>query len=346
MFDNIDPELLFNTIAFTVAITASGLATYMVVPSIMKRMKERGIVGVDRNKKDKKEIPELGGLSVLFGFPIGILLAAGILKLSDSFYEQPILAAIGVIFFAGFIGMLDDISDISRKIKPIILAFAALPLVVVHFGDAVIELPFGLNIDFSSIDLVYWLILVPIAITGVANAMNMSAGYNGLETGQVAIISFFLLVVAFLSERNLQSILIFSALLGTALGLNHFNGYPAVTFIGNVGTYSMGALIGAGVIMASIEFVGIIAIAPVFYELVAATYYTFIKKIDPDTVRQAHSQPIIHEDGKLSPPKGTERFKLAYLILSVKPMTEKNLVRTILSLYVICGVIAVVVALI
>jgi len=345
MFDNIDPELLFNTIAFIIAIAVSGLATYMVVPSIMKRMKERGIVGVDRNRKDKNEIPELGGLSVLFGFPIGILLAAGILKLSDSFYEQPILAAIGVLFFAGFLGMLDDISDIPRKIKPIILAFAALPLVVVHFGDSVIDLPFGLNIDLSSIDLFYWLILVPIGITGVANAMNMSAGYNGLETGQVAIISFSLLMVATLIEANFQSILIFSALLGTALGLNYFNGYPAITFVGNVGTYSMGALIGVGVIMASIEFIGIIAIAPAFYELFAAIYYTFIKRIDPDTVRKAHSKPIIHDDGRLSPPKGAERFKLAYLILSIRPMTEKNLVRTILSIYLVFGVIAIIMVL-
>src|SRR2546426_10056021 len=91
---------------------------------------------------------------------------------------------------ASMIGLIDDISNLKQRLKAIAVAFAALPLLLVHLGPDVIDLPFGLQLNFAAgLYLVYWLILLPVGVTGLANAMNMSAGYNGLESGQIAIVA-------------------------------------------------------------------------------------------------------------------------------------------------------------
>jgi len=239
------------------------------------------------------------------------------------------------------IGIIDNISDIPQRVKAIVLAFAALPLVIAGIGSGVIDLPFGIIINFAGTEelkLIFWIIIVPIAITGAANAMNMSAGYNGLESGQIAIISLSLLAVVVMLDGSLEAGLIFAALFGAAVALNYFNRYPAVTFVGDVGTLSMGAVIGAGAIIGSVEFAGVIAISPAFFEGFSTAYYSFVKKINRKAACEAR---IIDEEGKLHAPKGAEKYTLGYWILSKKPMTEKDLVRTILVMYAISGLFAI-----
>ena len=325
-----------------VAFVISGLATALIVPPLIRRMKERGITGTDWNKRERTEIAELGGIALLFGFSVGISIAAGVLKQYGSYDATPILAAIGVLFIAGMIGIIDDIAEIPQRWKGLLVAFAALPLIIAGSVHQIIDLPFGLQIDFGSemLKLVYWLIVIPFAVTGASNALNMSAGYNGLETGQVAVISLSLLTAAIMVKGPIESILIFSAIMGGTIGLNYYNGHPASVFVGDVGTLSMGAVVAAGVIIGGIELAGVVAISPAFYELGATTYYS-IKKVDRKVLCQ---RPIIDDKGRLHTPKGAERYTLAYWILSKRPMTEKNLVRMILGIYAVCGLLAILVA--
>ena len=338
------PIEISQSIAVLSAIVLSGFVTFLLIPPLIKRMTERGITGRDRNKGDNTEIPQLGGIAVLFGFPIGISIAAGLLKLTGTLDSMPVLAAIGVLFIGGMFGIIDDISDIPARVKAVAVAFAALPLMLAKIGQPVIDLPFGYAIDFTSVDLIFWLVLVPIAVTGVANAMNLSAGYDGLVSGQVAVISMALLAASIMgSNGGVYAPLIFAALFGCAVALNYFSGYPAVIFDGNVGTFSMGAVIAAGVVISGLEFAGVIAIAPAFYEAFAAIYYMAIKKVNR---KPAMANPIVDKNGKMSPPKGAEHYTLIYWILSKKPMTEQNLVRTVLGVYALCGLLAVLVSVI
>jgi UDP-N-acetylglucosamine--dolichyl-phosphate N-acetylglucosaminephosphotransferase len=342
MADLLSSGNLTMTMAFTMAIFVSGLVTFLSIPPIMRRMKEKGFVGKDYNKREDVWIPEMGGMAVLFGFPVGISLACGVLKLISEFNALPILAAIGVLYIGGLIGILDDISDISTEVKAFAAAFAALPLVIGNIGNPVIDLPFGVAINLSSVDLLFWIIIAPLAVTGAANALNMSAGYNGLETGQLAIISASLLVVALLTRDNPAADLIFAALFGCAIGLYAFNSHPAVVFVGNVGTFSTGAVIGAGVIIGDLEFAGLIAIAPCFFELFSTVYYSYIKKVDSEMRKNAQREVTIDGEGKMHPRKGSERYALPLFLLSRKPMNEARLVRSILTIYLLCGILAVI----
>ena len=345
-------DVLPPVLAFLVALGV----VLVTMPPLIRKMRDGGMVGHDVNKRGRPAVAELGGIASLFAFSISLSLVVGMGKLGPGgLWEPPYLAAISVFFIASMIGLIDDISNIKQRVKAVAAVFAALPLLLVHFknagagigtietaANAFIALPGGGMIDFTAIPLLYWLVLVPIGVTGVANAMNMSAGYNGLESGQIAIVGASLLVVSAF-RGTLESMLIFAALGGAALGLYWFNRHPARVFVGDIGTLGLGAAIAAGAIIGGIEVYGLIAIAPAFYEAGATFYYGFVRK-NGDR-REACHNPRIAPDGTLSPPKGAERYTLAYLLLSRRPMKEPRLVATLLALYALCGVAAILLSL-
>ena len=323
-----------TTFSFSLAIVV------IAIPGLLRKMREGGMVGRDVNKSTKHEVPELGGIAALFGFTISLSIIVGVQKIVGDIAEPPYLAAISVFFIAAMVGLIDDISNIPQRVKIVGVGFAALPLMLVHLGTEV-PFPFGHSIALiGTLYFVYWLLLVPAGVTGVANAMNMSAGYNGLESGQIAIISTAMLVILLVRGSPEHSVIIMAALVGAAIGLYAFNRYPAKVFIGDIGTLGMGAALAAGIILGHIELYGIIAILPAFYEGFATFYYSQIQCV-PDR-RHACHHPIIREDGNLEPPKGAERYTLAYLLLSRKPMTEQQLVRTLLGLYSLAAIAAII----
>ena len=318
-----------------IAVASSFVITTAVMPYLLERLKEAGIVGVDVNKSEKPSIPEMGGLAALIGFSAAILITLEVNRRLSSYFDPALLVTIiGVFAIASIIGVIDDLVGMSQRKKALYVMFASLPLIVYRCGIPEILTPFY-DVDLSSVYWLYLLVLIPIGITGAANAINMCAGYNGLESGGVAIISFFLLLISVFRGNEVAG-LIFSCLLGTAIALYMFSKYPAKIFIGDVGTLVMGATIAAGCIVGNIEFYGILCILPAFYELLATIYYDF-KKVER---RDACMSPMILDDGRLKPPKGAGKYTLAYLLLSKVPMREGKLVNMILFLYVICGMLA------
>src|SRR5437016_2655041 len=333
----IEPSLVLAvaaTFSFSLAIVV------IAIPGLLRKMREGGMVGKDVNKPSRVEVPELGGIAALFAFSISLSIIVGVQKMVGNIAELPYLAVISVFFIAAMVGLIDDISNIPQRLKIVGVAFAALPLMLVHLGTEV-PFPFGHSIALiGTWYFVYWLLLVPGGVTGVANAMNMSAGYNGLESGQIAIISTAVLVILLVRGSPEHSVIIMAALVGAAIGLYAFNRYPAKVFIGDIGTLGMGAALAAGIVLGHIELYGIIAILPAFYEGFATFYYSQIQCV-PDR-RHACHHPVIRDDGNLEPPKGAERYTLAYLLLSRKPMTEQQLVRTLLGLYSLAAIAAII----
>ncbi len=321
------------------ALLATG-TVFILTPPLIRKMQAGGMVGLDVNKATKTPIAELGGIAALFAFSVSLSLVVGFQKLLGNVAEPPFLAAISVFFMAATIGLIDDISDLPQRLKAVAVAFSALPLMLVHLGAPIITFPFGFQLAFlGEIHLVYWLVLVPIGVTGVANALNMSAGYNGLETGQIAVIAASLLIVGQLRGSPDVSLLVFGAIMGCSAGLFYFNRYPARVFVGDIGTLGLGAALAAGIILAHIEFYGLIAIAPAFYELGATTYFGATGK---NTARkEACRSPAISPEGHLSPPAGADRYTLAYWVLSRRAMSERTLVYALLGLYCLSGLAAI-----
>jgi len=345
----LSPDFQMLLLAIAMAFTFSLAIVSIALPGLIRKMREGGMEGRDVNKNGNVRVPELGGIAALFAFSISLSIIVGIQKLIGDLDELPYLALISVFFIAAMVGLIDDISNISQRLKAVAVGFAALPLLLIagwvqtHIGDSM-RLPFGHLIAFPSGSwtyFLYWLLLVPLSVTGVENGMNMSAGYNGLESGQIAIVSSSILAVLVLRDGQDPSAMIAAAaLVGAALGLYAYNRYPARVFVGDIGTLGMGAALAGTIIVGHIELIGLVAIAPAFYEAGATAYYSLVKKV-PDRRHACHN-PVIGPDGILKPPRGAERYTLAYYLLSKRSMTEKQLVRFLLMLYALSGAAAVV----
>src|SRR5256886_5635627 len=163
---------LTDGLGVLVALLLAYVLTLAVVPPLIRKRRAGGMVGKDVNKASKPEVAELGGTAALFAFSVSLSLVVGLQKLLGNVAEPPFLAAISVFFMAAMIGLIDDISDLRQRLKAIAVGFAALPLMLVHLGQTEIGFPLGYVWTFpGDWRLLYWLILVPIGVSGVANAM-------------------------------------------------------------------------------------------------------------------------------------------------------------------------------
>ena len=167
-----------------ISVAVAFAVTIALMPYLLKKLEKLGIVGIDVNKLEKPLIPEMGGLAALIGFTVAILvIAAFVSKRIDNFELAPLIATIYVFEIACFIGVIDDFVAIGRKKKALFVAFASIPMIVYLCGTPEISTP-CYNIDLSSVYWLYLFVVIPIGVTGAANAINMCAGYNGLEGGR------------------------------------------------------------------------------------------------------------------------------------------------------------------
>lgn len=124
--------------------------------------------------------------------------------------------------------------------------------------------------------------IIPVVIFGVIgsiNAVNLIDGMDGLAAGIVAIASAACTIFASLSG-NFQGALPFAALTGISLGFLVFNHYPASIFMGDTGSFALGAgYITAG-FLGDIIYFAVLALAiPIISVVVSLLHRTHIIKL-------------------------------------------------------------------
>ncbi|MGY4706806.1 UDP-N-acetylglucosamine--dolichyl-phosphate N-acetylglucosaminephosphotransferase [Candidatus Bipolaricaulota sp. J31] len=313
-----------------VALVAFGtafLGTMILIP----RLKRAGIVGADVHKPGRPEVPEMGGLALVAGFGTGVLLAISLATFWERFPSLDVVALLAVlctVLLTTLLGVTDDLIGIRQWVKALLPVVAALPLVVVRLGASTLRIPFIGLVDFGPF---YALVLVPLGVTGAANAVNMLAGFNGLELG-MGLVALGSLATIAASAKAITSLALLLAGIGALLGVLYFNWYPARVFVGDVGTLSIGAIIAASVIVGNFEWAGLIVIIPYALDFL---------------FKAAHGFPSkgwwgeLGEDGKLyCPPEGP--VGLGQFILRIAGgLHERTLVLVLIGLEALCGLAAV-----
>ena len=333
--------MISNELRLLISFLLPFLLTYLSIPKIINKMNHAKIVGRDVNKLDRPEIPEMGGITIVLGFSLGSTLVVAFIKYFDSYESYTLLVSICILCIASLIGLMDDVSILGRKEKAWFISFASLPLLISQIGNSNIDfIIIEFNFTDWNLEVIYWILIVPFGITCCANALNMSAGYNGLESGQMAIISFNMLIISYMNNADESFLLILGSMFGSLTAFYLFNKYPAKIFMGDIGTLGFGSLIAAVAIMSNQIVFAIICILPSFFELYATIKYKF-KGIER---RNDCMNPNIDSYGKLSPPEGSDDYTLAYFILGKKSLTEKVLVNFILFLYLVSGFIAILIS--
>ena len=235
--------------------------------SLLKKMQKQGQpIRKDGPKNHiifKTGTPTMGGLLILLAFSTSTLIWARL----DNIYIW-ILLFVAISF--GFIGLLDDWLKVSKmnsnglksyqKIIPqIFIAFIAAWLLAentpTNFYNS-ISIPFlKESILFLGVFYIPFTIMV---IVGSSNAVNLTDGLDGLAIVPVMIAASSLAVIAYLAGNinfsnylqinyipGVGEIAVFlGAVIGAGLGFLWFNAPPAMVFMGDTGSLSLGGVIG------------------------------------------------------------------------------------------------------
>lgn len=261
-----------GVVAFAAFFVAFGAALVLI-----PKLRAAGIVGKDVHKPGQPEIPEMGGFALLGGFTAGVLLAIAL----EAFVPPvmpvdftALLAVLGTVLLTGLVGILDDLLGMRQAVKAFLPVIAALPLVAIRAGHSTMTIPFIGRVNFG---IFYPLFLVPLGITGAANAVNMLAGFNGLELG-MGLVAMGALAAIAAKIGAATALVILLAGIGASLGVLPFNWYPAKIFIGDVGTLSIGAIIASSVIVGNFETAGLIVIIPYAVDFLFKAVHHFPSK--------------------------------------------------------------------
>ena len=309
---------------FTVSFLVSFAGFLIMIP----RFKEAGIVGRNKNSLRQEEIAEMGGLVIVAGYSAGIILIISLKTFFGLFTLvglTSILAAFSTIMIVSLIGIFDDLISIKQGIKAFMPVFAALPLIALKEGFTIMKVPFIGFVDFG---IYYHLILIPLGITGAANAVNMLAGFNGLEAGMGVVAVGSLAIIAYLIGETTAFILSI-IMLGALFATLYFNWFPAKVLIGDVGTLTIGAVIASVVIIGNYEMAGGIIMIPYVIDFIIKAKNRFPYSFG------------INRDGKLYCPD-SRPVGLGQLIMKVcGGISERNLVLVLMVIEAVFGVVAI-----
>ena len=270
--NHFQPLNLFNYISFRTigALLTALLISFIFGPSIISLLKKTQKKGQPiRTDGPKNHIifkagtPTMGGLLILLAFSISTILWA---RLDN----QYIWVVLGVAILFGVIGLLDDWLKVSRmnsnglksyqKIIPqLLIAFFAAWIILENTPE---NLQNTLSIPFLKDSILFLGILyIPftiLVIVGSSNAVNLTDGLDGLAIVPVMIAAGSLAVIAYLvGNINFSNYLqlnyvpgvgeitvLLGAIIGSGLGFLWFNAPPAMVFMGDTGSLSLGGVIG------------------------------------------------------------------------------------------------------
>lgn len=306
----------------------SFLASFVLFPAMIIRLKNAGIVGKNMHSAIQEEVAEMGGLVMVAGFGAGIFTVIAVKTFFNIFPSVDlisILVALSTILIVVLIGIFDDLVSMPQQIKAFMPLFAALPLIVIKEGSTFMRIPFWGNVNFG---LLYTLAIIPLEVTIAANAVNMLAGFNGLEVGMGIIAVGSLAIIAYLMGK-ISVLVILLATLGALLATLYYNWYPAKILVGDVGTLSIGAIIAVAVIMGNFEIAGAILLIPYVIDFLIKAKNRFPYSFG------------VFRDGKLYCPEGGP-VGLGQLIMKMcGGISERNLVLVLMGVEAVFGVVAI-----
>ncbi len=211
----------------------------------------------------KSGTPTMGGTLILVAITVSTLLWA---DLGNRYVWVILLVTVSF----GVIGFIDDYKKVmlgnsdglSARMKYLFQSLISLSASVFLYHSAKLPIETQLIVPFFK-DVVFdigwgYIILSYFVIVGTSNAVNLTDGLDGLAIMPTVMIAVGMGIFAYLSGHinfaeylgipylpNSGELIIFcGALVGSGLGFLWFNTYPAMVFMGDVGSLALGAGLG------------------------------------------------------------------------------------------------------
>jgi len=206
-----------------------------VITFIYKKMAVNYNILAIKNHRTLHSLPTPRGGGIVFSMLS--ILAFGLVWWNRQLTEGLLLALVVGGFIATLFGFIDDVKNISAKIKLIIQLMLACWLVYcLYYGGLLV---FGLMPPY---------IIIPIAlffIVWMMNAYNFMDGIDGMAASGAIFVSLALALALFLTEGPIEIIAIFILIASTVAGFILFNWPPATIFMGDAGSLFLGYMFGS-----------------------------------------------------------------------------------------------------
>ncbi len=323
MIDLLIPSIVSCIVAFVVV--------FVMTPPLIKFLEKRNFAVKDMNKKEDVMVVRPGGIAIIAGIITSEIVLYVFLQMNE------ILAILITTSAAFAIGYVDDRKVMGGWFKPVALALASIPIIVLGAYDSDLAFPLFGTVQIPLLYLVLIVFMIP--ITG--NTINSIDVLNGVASGFMVIASFSLSLCLFIVQN--YEIAIVSLPLGfVSLAFYKYHKVPSKIFPGDSGALTLGAMYGAIAIVGGIEIIAAVALLPAVIN--SFLFLSSVKRIVEH--RQIKGKPVEHtEDFRL---KATDDKKapvtLVRLILAGGPMSEKQVGFAIFKLTIFSGILAVITA--
>lgn len=243
-----------------------------------------------------RPVPRIGGVGILIG------LAAATVQLhrtypavSDGIFG---LAACGLpAFLSGFA------EDLTRRVSPAVrlvctMAAAALAWFVLHVALTRISVP---PLDFLLAYPAVSFVVTMLAVAGLANAVNIIDGFNGLAA-MVAMMMF--VSLAYVAFQVHDAVVLSAALVmtGTVLGFFVWNFPAGLIFLGDGGAYFIGFMLGELSILlvmrnreVSAWYPALLFMYPIFETCFSIYRKKFIRGMSPGIPDGVHLHMLVYK---------------------------------------------------
>ncbi len=317
-------NIILLTLVGSFLFILSDLTIKKYIPVALKR----NIVGVDVHKLSKPVVAEMGGL-VLIAFYLAGLIIVSLLLPGKSIYP---LTLAGVIIISGLIGLIDDLTKLGGKEKPLILMLCSIPLIFSPVLIPRVRFPF---IGWTRLFYVYPLSL-PVIISVGANSVNMLDVLNGLMPSSTLIVLFTLTFSGLLIGRE-EVLLLTVPLIFPLFAYYKYNKFPARVFGGDTGSLSTGAALTAVAMITKLEFEWVVATIPFMmngFYIISSVGFKERRKIERPT--------FLTDDGKIAASdKEKTPITLVRLVVGRKPLPEVEVVKLINCLVIFSSILSV-----
>ena len=329
--------MLYNAnLTIIVPAVLAFIATVLATDFLMTYFYDAGVIAEDRNKSRPTYVPSSGGVAVALGIIIGILAYT----FGGSFIFTPILRiddllAVGLsILMITLVGFIDDINVKTRRVaatgmkdirkglkqwqKPLLTFLGALPLMAINAGAHSLNVPF---VGLVNLGVVYPIIIIPLLVIFVSNAVNLLGGFDGLQPGMTLVASLGILVYE-VFYGNYIGIVISAMLFTSILAFLPFNLYKSRIIPGDSFTYSVGGTLVAIMVMGNAETFGAIIFIPWIAEFLLHLRRKF--RVTDLGIRQ--------KDGTLRAPYGRSIYSLTHLVMNMKKASETDVAKYLVAL--------------
>ncbi len=250
--------MLEVAVAAALAALIAGVVTGAMVPFATKiAFAVRAVDYPGGRKFHGGAVPRLGGVAIGIGLAFGAG-AVALMRWStwggrvSRIELAALLIATAMVFT---VGLVDDIVGVSVAKKFLVEFAAAVLIVYAGWWFSVLGVPGGGEIGLG----VMGGVVTVLWIVGVANAINLFDGLDGLAGGVVAIVAGSMLAYSLIQGSVLTSVLM-GAVLGACLGFLPHNRMPAKIFMGDAGALTLGFLLGAMSVHGSLKSSAAVAI--------------------------------------------------------------------------------------